>query len=152
MDTGQRRAVAGGEVGPNGEWYAGGTFIATTDRPKSAPLERVLSVEDEAERAERATRIASLAAWLESRRAQFAPIIATLTANVDGIYDAATWDRRVADHAAGFLPSLGRTLYMQGSLSEKQAHHVVKAILGRQTKRNAAEWDELFASLTEVCQ
>lgn len=32
--TTQNRAAAGGEVGPNGEWYPGGAFIATTDMPK----------------------------------------------------------------------------------------------------------------------
>ena len=32
-----KRAKAGGEFGVNGEWYEGGTFIATTDRPKGAP-------------------------------------------------------------------------------------------------------------------
>lgn len=31
----QQRAKAGGEVGPNGEWYKGGAFIATTDLPKA---------------------------------------------------------------------------------------------------------------------
>jgi len=30
----QRRASAGGEVGPNGEWYPGGAWIATTELPK----------------------------------------------------------------------------------------------------------------------
>lgn len=29
-----RRARPGGEPGANGEWYEGGQFIATTDRPK----------------------------------------------------------------------------------------------------------------------
>jgi hypothetical protein len=29
-----RQAQAGGEVGANGEFYAGGQFIATVDRPK----------------------------------------------------------------------------------------------------------------------
>jgi hypothetical protein len=33
-DEGQKRAKAGGEVGPNGEWYEGGTWIARTDMPK----------------------------------------------------------------------------------------------------------------------
>jgi hypothetical protein len=31
---GQKRAAAGGEIGPNGEWYPGGAFIATTQMPK----------------------------------------------------------------------------------------------------------------------
>jgi hypothetical protein len=30
----QARAKAGGEIGPNGEWYKGGAFIATTELPK----------------------------------------------------------------------------------------------------------------------
>lgn len=33
-EGGQARAKAGGEEGPNGEWYPGGAFIATTDLPK----------------------------------------------------------------------------------------------------------------------
>lgn len=32
--TTQKRAASGGEYGPNGEWYKGGAFIATTDLPK----------------------------------------------------------------------------------------------------------------------
>ena len=30
----QKRAKPGGEFGANGEWYEGGTFISTTDKPK----------------------------------------------------------------------------------------------------------------------
>lgn len=30
----QKRAKIGGEIGANGEWYDGGKFIATTERPK----------------------------------------------------------------------------------------------------------------------
>lgn len=33
-DEKQARAKAGGETGPNGEWYPGGAYIATTDMPK----------------------------------------------------------------------------------------------------------------------
>jgi hypothetical protein len=33
-DTSQKRAIPGGEFGPNGEWYKGGAFIATKDLPK----------------------------------------------------------------------------------------------------------------------
>jgi hypothetical protein len=32
--TTQKRAQSGGEIGPNGEWYPGGAFIATTELPK----------------------------------------------------------------------------------------------------------------------
>ena len=38
--TGQLRAKSGGEVGPNGEWYPGGAFIATTEMPKMARAKR----------------------------------------------------------------------------------------------------------------
>lgn len=31
------RAKKGGEQGANGEWYEGGKFIATTERPKGSP-------------------------------------------------------------------------------------------------------------------
>lgn len=34
QETTQSRARQGGEVGPNGEWYPGGAFIATTEMPK----------------------------------------------------------------------------------------------------------------------
>lgn len=32
--TSQKRAAVGGEYGPNGDWYPGGAFIATTEMPK----------------------------------------------------------------------------------------------------------------------
>ena len=35
MTTTHSRAKKGGELGANGEWYEGGKFIATTERPKS---------------------------------------------------------------------------------------------------------------------
>lgn len=35
MNEMHSRAKVGGEVGANGEWYAGGQFIATTDKPKT---------------------------------------------------------------------------------------------------------------------
>ncbi len=34
-EDGQKRAAVGGEIGPNGEFYKGGAFIATTDQPKA---------------------------------------------------------------------------------------------------------------------
>lgn len=33
----QKRAKVGGEAGPNGEFYKGGAFIATTQKPKAKP-------------------------------------------------------------------------------------------------------------------
>ena len=35
MTTTHKRAKKGGEIGANGEFYEGGKFIATTDRPKT---------------------------------------------------------------------------------------------------------------------
>jgi hypothetical protein len=42
-DDQQKRAKKGGEYGPNGEWYKGGAWIATTDMPKKQrqKLERI---------------------------------------------------------------------------------------------------------------
>ena len=34
------RAKKGGEIGANGEFYKGGAFIATTDRPKGQPKKK----------------------------------------------------------------------------------------------------------------
>ena len=39
--VGKKRAKVGGEFGANGEWYKGGAFIATTDRPKGTPLKKI---------------------------------------------------------------------------------------------------------------
>lgn len=36
----QRRAAPGGEIGANGDFYEGGKFIATKDRPKGKPQPR----------------------------------------------------------------------------------------------------------------
>lgn len=36
----QKRASAGGEIGPNGEHYKAGQFIATTQRPKGIPKKK----------------------------------------------------------------------------------------------------------------
>lgn len=36
--TDKTRAKKGGEIGANGEFYKGGTFIAKTDRPKGQPV------------------------------------------------------------------------------------------------------------------
>lgn len=147
-DGGQKRAAAGGEYGPNGEWYKGGAWIATTEEPKGAPVVRTLSPEAEAYRAEQAARTARVREWLDGRRARFADLIATLTAN-PGDVDAAAWQYRVENYSAGFLPSLGQTLATTGTLSERQAEYVVKAALGRQTKKNLDEWDALREALQE---
>jgi hypothetical protein len=147
-NDGQKRAAAGGEFGPNGEWYKGGAWIATTEEPKGVPVERVLSPEAAARHAEQAARAARIAAWVEARRVRFADLIATLTFN-PGDVDDATWRYRVENHSAGFLPSLGRSLYTGGSLTERQAEYAVKAVLGRRTKKNADEWESLRDALCE---
>ena len=38
--TNQKRAAKGGEIAPNGEFYKGGAFIATTDKAKGKPQNR----------------------------------------------------------------------------------------------------------------
>ncbi len=148
VSDGQRRAVAGGEAGPNGEWYRGGTFIATTDAPKSVPSERrELTADARARRASESARAVRIAEWVELRRSELADVITALTANVEGV-NAAEWQTRVENHQAGFLPSLGRTLWAACTLSARQAEYVARAIIGRRTKRNAERWDALVERLT----
>lgn len=147
MDNGlQKRAKSGGEIGPNGEWYPGGAFIATTDHAKSVRFES--RPVDEARLAAGRAEARRIAEWLESRQTALAGIVAALTAN-PGDVDDAVWRQRVIDHAAGFLPSLGRTLYMQGNLSERQAEYVAKAIIGRRTRKTEAQHDEMIDLLTQ---
>jgi len=40
MTTTQVRAKRGGEVGTNGEFYEGGKFLPTTEKPKGKPAKR----------------------------------------------------------------------------------------------------------------
>lgn len=40
MSETRKRAKTGGEIGPNGESYKGGAFIATTDKPKGSPQKK----------------------------------------------------------------------------------------------------------------
>lgn len=42
MQTIQKRAAIGGEIGANGEFYEGGKFIATKDNAKGAPKAKAL--------------------------------------------------------------------------------------------------------------
>lgn len=145
----QNRAKAGGETGINGEFYEGGKFLPSReDRSKQAPPERhELTEEEKAKWAKVAERADQIAAWLTARRTEFGGIIAKLTQN-PGMVDDATWAARVANHAAGFHPSLGRTLWVQGSVSESQAIHIAKFVHGRRTKANEAGFEGLVENLT----
>lgn len=40
MNETHSRAKSGGQIGANGEWYTGGQFIATTERPKGSAKQR----------------------------------------------------------------------------------------------------------------
>lgn len=146
--TTQQRAKAGGELGANGEWYEGGKFIATKDNPKSAPPLRTLLAPDPARMAADEARTASIQQWLERRRAELADVIDVLTQCPEG-YDAAVWAQRVADHAAGFEASLGRTLWVQGCLSRKQAEAAVRVVYGRRNRRIEDAWDERVQCLMQ---
>jgi hypothetical protein len=146
----QKRAAVGGETGANGEWYRGGEFIATSENTvKGGRLEERPIDPDFARKCqEMRAQAARVAEWSESRRLVLAPVISALTAN-PGIVSDSVWRRMVEDHAAGFLPSLGRTLEVEGTLSIRRAECAVKAILGRRKKANATEWDSMLSLLTE---
>lgn len=141
MATDQKRAATGGEMGANGEWYEGGKFIATKDNPKSAPVRFEPSAAQLQARADREAAEARLQAWLAARRLLLAEPIAALLAHgsADDLYE-------------NFYRSLGRQLSECGSLTRKQAIYAVKGVLGRQTKRNADQWDALLTSMTESYQ
>lgn len=147
--TTQKRAQAGGETGVNGEWYRGGEFIATSENTIKGRErdERPRDLEREAENARCAAR---LNAWLEARRTEFADLIAQLTANPCEVpvVPAERWTWMLENGHAGFIPSLGRELFMAGSLSRRQAQCVAKAVMGRQTNRNAEAWDSLVERLS----
>lgn len=97
MDT-QPRARRGGELGPNGEWYDGGKFIATKDSTvKSAPLRREPSAADVAAADVRRAKAERIALWLDGRRRSLADVIATLTAQpADSTLSPQGWARSVA--------------------------------------------------------
>lgn len=138
-EHGFRRARAGGEVGANGEFYKGGSFIATTDHPKGpAVVTRTPSAEAQRVQAEIAAEQARVDAWLAARQAQFAALIASLVATQDP-----------AVYIESFYASLGRQLRESGSLSAKQADYVVKFVFGRETKQNMDARETLREALQE---
>lgn len=151
----QQRAKAGGEFGVNGEFYEGGKFLPSRDdRSKQAPPERrQLSPEELAEVEARRARDREAAsrhqAWLAGRREMFSHVIELLTAQPVGHeMTPEAWARSVENHAAGFYPSLGRTLFVEGQLSRRQAEFVAKYFIGpRQNKRNRRDWEALVDGL-----
>lgn len=146
MDNIQKRARSGGEFGVNGEFYEGGKFLPSNEnRPKTAPAERPEVAQARADRSAEAARIEN---WLTSRRERFAALIAGLLVNTSEHSDE-FWAQMVENHQAGFLPSLGRTLYMTGTLSQRQAEALAKNQFGRMTKKNADEFENLVNALTE---
>lgn len=143
MADGQRRAKAGGEFGANGEWYEGGKFIATTDHVKLPPVKWEPSLAATAEalaREERSRRwTAAYDAWMAARAEVNASAIAFLLAQQpQGVY------------FEQFLPSLGRQLRDEGSLSRKQAQYAAKGILGRYTNKTAESHEALIEQFTET--
>ncbi len=136
----QRRADVGGEVGPNGEFYKGGQFIATTeDRPKGGNLswESRPKTDWEVQRdAEIAAAVARRESWLAARVEQLRELLAVLEQEPHGIYET-------------FWQSLARSIRQYGSLSPKQASYAVKAIHGRRKKANAEAFDSLEESLCQ---
>ncbi len=151
--TTQRRAVAGGEFGANGEWYDGGKFIATQENTiKCAPMVRPEPTAAElAERAARAEQdritVARLQMWLAARRERFADLITRLTANPG--HDPKWWAELLQNNQAGFYPSLGKQLQSGGSLTPRQSEFVAKFVFGRANRKNEQAWDALVADLSE---
>lgn len=151
-NDGQRRAAAGGELGANGEWYEGGKFIATKDNSKSCGAKRIYSAEETAaylaRKAAQAEAAAHVEAWLTARRAEHANLIELMTTGQNFNHDPGVWKQLVEGYAAGFIPSLGWTLHQSGSLSDRQAEYACKFLFNRRNKKNAAEFDALWDSLT----
>lgn len=96
--------------------------------------------------AEQVAAVARLNAWLAARAEQFASVLAVLEARMTDM-----WGNPVATPET-FHQSLGRQLRASGSLSPKQAQFVAKAVYGRQSRRNAEQYDALLAALVEEFQ
>jgi len=136
----------------NGEWYEGGKFMPTNeDRPKTPPapvrdrtpeeLARIAAQVDANNAA-----VARLNAWLVARAGQFKDALAVLEFKV-----CDQWGKPIPAPET-FHQSLGRQLRASGSLSLSQARYAVKAVLGRQTKKNSEAWDALLDAMTEDFQ
>lgn len=146
VDDSQKRAKAGGEYGPNGEWYKGGTWIATTDHPKTAPTER-----GEFHPLHDAHVIAYRQNWRAERAAKFAEYINRFTANPGSyagyIVSDEQWAKMLEYGHAGFHADLARQLKLNGRLSPRQAEYFAKAVFGRRTKKNEKEFEALVEDL-----
>lgn len=144
--TSQPRAKAGGEFGPNGEFYQGGKFIATqADTIKRAPMVHEVSAEELQRRAEanahHAQAVVQLSNWLAERAALFAPVLAVLEAPA-----LDQWQRPISGLET-FTQSLGRQLRASGSVSPKQALCIARIIHGRETAKNSEQREALIESL-----
>lgn len=147
-DMGQKRAKVGGEFGANGEWYEGGKFIATKDRPKLTPMQpRELTPEQIARNEAEARRIARFNEWLASRAERIAELTAPFLFTPQYMTDE--WGVLLVSGNGGFEADLARQLKRNGNLSPKQARYFVKFVLGRETKKNGDEWNALFDYVTE---
>ena len=149
VDSRQRRARIGGELGVNGEWYEGGKFIATRDNPKQAPLpKRELTADDLARIEANREREQREIAWLNARKDQFRELTAPFLACPFQLSEA-RWNDQLSSGHADFNSSLAYQLMRDGSLSERQARYFVKAAIGRETKKNSVAWWAAFDSITE---
>jgi len=130
-EHGQARAVPGGERGPNGEWYKGGAFIATTDAPKAPARVDCRTPEqiarDAARQAADAARAAKFAEWLAARRPVLEPYYKRFLAVPYGV-SAERWADMLANGNAGFIPNLARELRDCGYLTPRQAHYFAREI------------------------
>lgn len=96
--AGQKRAQKGGEVGPNGDWYRAGAFIATKDIPKRTrqwmerrPIDRHVIVE-------LSTRTSG---------AKLAPRVLGMVPIAPAISDVFTYGEAVNETYVGYLRSRG---------------------------------------------
>lgn len=149
----QPRAKAGGEYGPNGEWYEGGKFIATSENTtKSAPRRSNLTdaqiAEIAARKAKQEAEMAVFQEWKAGRIAKFKAIIDSFLECPSGL-NKEEWDRSLVLGHGTFYQSLAMELKNCGYLSPKQAHYLCKGYFGRQTKKNLEEWNELEYALCE---
>jgi hypothetical protein len=138
----QRRARVGGEVGPNGEFYRGGAWIATTDAPKAAPRPEP-SPEWLAERTAREAaaraRAESERAWIDRRVTQFGDLLRVLEWT-DPSAPAPLFD--------SFYQSIARSLRTFGRLTPKQARYAVRAYFDGRTRENEAALECMHDALT----
>ena len=109
MTTTHSRAKKGGEYGANGEWYEGGKFIATTERPKAqVKIRGARKVEIEP------------GMWVDSAG--------------ESIYTAIKWDVRISNGVAATHP-----MSFRGSDGEIPSSEYVAAKMDLIAKYNRGE-------------